>query len=75
MYVNLYPFEVCSKLKNGEAVKGGTDGDLDVTWNRHGSTDTYTVTAVYDVFGIETEGDPVPVTVVSAPAGTTLSFR
>lgn len=21
MYVNLYPFEVCSKLKNGEAVK------------------------------------------------------
>ena len=61
--------------KNGEAVEGGANGDLDVAWNKHGSTDTYTVTAVYDVFGIETEGDPVPVTVVSAPAGTTLSFR
>ena len=61
--------------KNGADVEGGADGDLTVAWNRHGATDTYTVTPVYDVYGVETEGEPVPVTVVSLPAGTALSIR
>ena len=61
--------------KNSEDIEGGADGDLTVAWNRHGATDTYTVTPVYDVYGVETEGDPVTVTVVSLPAGTNISIR
>ena len=61
--------------KNGEDIEGGTDGDLTVSWNRHGATDTYTVTAVYDVYGVETMGEPMSVTVESIPAGTRIYLR
>lgn len=53
--------------KNGAAIDGGADGDLTVQWTKSGATDTYAVTPVYSVFGKETEGEPVAVSVQSLP--------
>ena len=61
--------------KNGTAIEGGADGDLTVEWARGGATDTYTVTPVYDVYGVETEGAPLAVTVENLPLGTAITLR
>jgi hypothetical protein len=61
--------------KNGTAIEGGTDGDLTVEWARGGATDTYTVTPVYSVYGVETEGAPLAVTVENLPLGTAILLR
>ncbi len=55
--------------KNGAMVTGGTDGDLTVTWVKGGATDTYTVTPVYDVYGVETDGEPISCTVENLQQG------
>ena len=55
---------------NGEAIKGGTDGSLEVSWRSQTKTpDEYTVTPVYDVFGSEVEGAAKTVEVTNAPQG------
>ena len=61
--------------KNGEAIEGGTDGNLAVEWARGGNTDTYTVTPVYSVFGEEVEGAAVSATVLNVPQGLIISFK
>ena len=61
--------------KNGDAIEGGTDGDLTVEWARGGATDTYTVTPVYSVYDVETEGAPLAVTVENLPLGTAITLR
>ena len=61
--------------KNGEVIEGGTDGDLIVEWARGGATDTYTVTPVYSVYDVETEGVPLAVTVENLPQGTAIILR
>ena len=62
--------------KNGEYITGGEDGDLTVEWAKGGATDTYTVTPVYDVLGVETSGSSSSsVTVENVPQGTTVVIR
>ena len=61
--------------KNGAMVTGGTDGDLTVTWVKGGATDTYTVTPVYDVYGVETDGEPISCTVENLPQGMTIVIQ
>ena len=61
--------------KNGETATGGIDGNLTVEWAKGGATDTYTVTPVYDLYGIETEGEPVSCTVENLSPGMIISFR
>ena len=61
--------------KNGAIVTGGTDGDLAVEWVRGCATDTYTVTPVYDVYGVETEGEPVTCEVTNLPNAFVLVIR
>lgn len=61
--------------KNGEAVSGGEDGVLAIEWRRGGSTDAYTVTAVYDVYGRTVAGEPVALAVEQAPDGMILVVR
>ena len=39
------------------------------------STDTYTVAPVYSVYGVEAEGEPVPVTVENVPHGMVIMHR
>ena len=61
--------------KNGEAIEGGEDGDLVVAWVRRGSRDVYAVTPVYDVYGVETEGEPRSCTVFNQPLGMAVIIR
>ena len=61
--------------KNGEAIEDGTDGDLIVEWARGGKTDMYTVTPVYSVYDVETEGAPLAVTVENVPQGMVISIK
>ena len=64
--------------KNGAAVSGGADGELTVEWERRSAdymTDTYTVTPVYDVFGIATEGEPKAIKVTNVPLGLVMIVR
>ena len=61
--------------KNGESVVGGESGELTVEWVSGGRIDLYTVTPVYDVFGAETDGTPVPFGVKNAPVGMLLFVR
>ena len=61
--------------KNGDAITGGADGELTVEWVKGGATDTYTVTPVYSVYGVETEGAPLTVTVENVPQGMTILVR
>lgn len=41
---------------NGEAVAGGTDGELAVEWRVSNTPDVYVVTPVYSVLGVATDG-------------------
>lgn len=61
--------------KDGEAIEGGEDGDLPIQWHRRGGEDVYAVTAVYDVYGAEVEGEPVAATVKVNPDGMTVILR
>ena len=61
--------------KNGEAAIGGADGDLTVEWEKGGVTDTYAVTPVYDVYGVETEGASVSCIVENLSPGTVTVIR
>jgi len=61
--------------KNGEAVSGGEDGELTAEWVRGGGTDVYTVTPVYDVFGVETDGATASFNVENVPMLLLLIFR
>ena len=61
--------------KNGAAVSGGSGGELTVEWVKGGATDTYAVIPVYDVFGIETDGEPVTCTVFNQPQGMTIVIQ
>ena len=53
----------------GEALEGGENGSIDVMWTKGGATDVYSVTPVYDVFGVVSEGTPVQVSVANVPLG------
>ena len=57
----------------GEALEGGENGEITVSWERRRATDNltdvYAVTPVYDVFGEEFEGEPVQASVTYAPLG------
>ena len=49
-----------------------------MSWEKHSSadlTDTYTVTPVYDVFGVATDGEPKTVEVTNAPLGMMVILR
>ncbi len=63
--------------RNGEAIAGGEDGDLTVEWEKAktGTTETYAIVPIYDVYGNTSEGAPVPVTVEYLSAGTLLLVR
>ena len=54
---------------NGEAISGGTDGELAVSWRKTKTPDVYAVTPVYSVFGSEVEGEPISCTVENVPEG------
>ena len=60
--------------KNGETLPENGES-ITVAWAKGGDTDTYTVTPVYDVFGVETEGDPLSCTVENMPLGMTITIR
>jgi hypothetical protein len=61
--------------KDGEAIEGGEDGEMTVSWNRKGGSAIYAVTPVYDVYGTSVEGEPVAVTVTSVPLGMAIIVR
>ena len=65
--------------KNGEALKGGENGEITVLWERRRATDNltdvYTVTPVYEVFGEEFEGEQVQASVTNAPLGLIVILR
>ena len=61
--------------KNGKALSGGANGNLTVTWAKGGAVDTYTVTAIYSVSGVETEGTPVTFTVTNRQLGLSILLR
>lgn len=61
---------------NGEAIEGGTDGSLEVSWRKHTKTpDVYSVTPVYDVFGSEVDGEPRTCKVTNVPLGMLIIVR
>ena len=61
---------------NGEAIEGGTDGSLEVSWRKHTKTpDVYSVTPVYDVFGSEVDGEPRTCEVTNEPPGMVVILR
>lgn len=64
--------------KNDEAIEGVANGELTVSWEkrRTGNTvDKYTVTPVYNVFGLEVDGEPKTVEVTNAPLGLMVILR
>ena len=61
--------------KDGEAIEGGEDGEMTVSWNRKGGSAIYAVTPVYDLYGTSVEGEPVAVTVTSVPLGMAIIVR
>ncbi len=61
---------------NDEAIEGGTDGSLEVSWRKHTKTpDVYSVTPVYDVFGSEVDGEPRTCEVTNVPLGMLIIVR
>ena len=52
---------------NGEAIDGGSNGELTVSWRKSETPDVYTVTPVYSILGDEIDGEPVAATVTSDP--------
>ena len=62
---------------NGEVIDGATGETCTATWRKghHDTPDIYACTAVYDVFGSETEGDPVTCEVANLPNAFVLIVR
>jgi hypothetical protein len=61
---------------NGEAVTGGTDGELAVEWRVSDTPDVYVVTPVYSVLGVETDGTATATaTVKNLPRGMSFIIR
>ena len=61
--------------KNGEAVEGGANGELTVSWEKSGKSFEYAVTPVYDVLGVPTEGEAVTCEVENQPLGLMIMVR
>ena len=61
--------------KNGEAIEGGSNGNLTVAWAKGGAVYTYAVTPVYSVFESDVEGNALSVQVANIPQGTTIIIR
>lgn len=63
--------------KNGEVVAGATGETCAATWRKgdYNTPDIYTCTAIYDVFGVETEGEPVTCNVFSTPSAFVIELR
>ena len=60
---------------NGEAVSGGANGELEVSWRRTKTPDVYAVTPVYSLAGAEVEGAAVYATVENKPQGMIVILR
>ena len=62
---------------NGEVIEGETGETVTATWRRgdYNAPDIYTCTAIYDVFGVETEGEPVICSVTRVPDAFTIVIR
>lgn len=62
---------------NGEVIEGETGETITATWRRgdYNAPDVYTCTAIYDVFGVETEGEPVVCNVTRVPDAFTIVIR
>ena len=61
--------------RNGEPIEGGENGELAIEWTTGGSKDVYAATAVYDVYGTETTGNPVSARVVNMREETVICVR
>ena len=64
-------------MRNGEAIPGATGETCAATWRQGGynTPDAYTCTAIYDVFGVETEGAPVTCEVTRIPPSFVMVVR
>ena len=60
---------------NGEAVSGGANGELEVSWRRTKTPDVYAVTPVYSLAGAEVDGAAVYATVENKPQGMIVILR
>lgn len=62
---------------NGEVIPGATGETCTATWRQGGynAPDIYTCTAIYDVFGVETEGTPVECLVTRIPEAFVITVR
>jgi hypothetical protein len=63
--------------KDGVVIDGETGESITVDWERKGykAPATYSCTAVYEVFGVETQGVPVETTVSHIPLGMSILIR
>ena len=62
--------------RNGEAVSGGSNGELNVSWRHTKTPDVYAVTPVYSLAGgAEVEGAAVPVSVENLPLGLFITIK
>lgn len=61
--------------RNGEAVSGGSNGELEVSWRKTKMPDVYTVAPVYSFAGAEIEGAAVPVSVENLPLGLFITIK
>ena len=60
---------------NGEAISGGANGELAVSWRQTKTPDVYTVMPVYSVAGAEIEGAAISATVENMPQGMFIRIR
>ena len=60
---------------NGEAISGGENGELVVSWRKTRTPDVYAVTPVYSVGGTEIEGEAVSATVEYLPLAFMIVIR
>ncbi len=63
--------------KNGEVVAGATGETCAAAWRKgdYNTPDIYACTAIYDVFGVETEGKPVSCNVFCTPSAFVMVVR
>ena len=60
---------------NGVAVEGATSMTCPVEWKRRGKTESYTVKATFDRYGVPVESESAVATVEHAPLGMTILVR
>ena len=63
--------------KDGVVIDGETGESITINWERKGykTPATYSCTPVYDVFGVETQGEPVSTTVTHVALGMSIRVR